>query len=118
MRRDLAPAAVLDVAVLGMGTDGHTASLFPGSPALAPGLEWVRVNTGPTVTPPDRLTLTAPFLSAARVVAVLVTGPAKRAMLARLAGRAVAPHEAPVSAIIPADGALRWFLDDAAAPPL
>ncbi|HXF36344.1 MAG TPA: 6-phosphogluconolactonase [Actinomycetota bacterium] len=70
-----------DLAFLGLGEDGHTASLFPGDPALEAGDRWVAL-----VERPDhrRMTLTLPVLSAARVAAFLVAGPGKREALARL----------------------------------
>jgi 6-phosphogluconolactonase len=71
----------LDMAVLGLGEDGHTASLFPGDPILDERLRWVG-----RVERPDhpRLTLTLPVLSTARVAMFLVTGRGKRSALQRL----------------------------------
>lgn len=73
----------LDVALLGLGEDGHVASLFPGHPALqSAGLvEAVRDSPKP---PPVRLTLTLPLLKAARTTVILAMGEAKRAALLRL----------------------------------
>ncbi len=81
MRAALGDRPVLDLAILGLGEDGHTASLFPGDPALEERERWaVRVER------PDhpRTTLTLPVLSAARVALFLVTGAAKREALRRL----------------------------------
>lgn len=70
----------LDLAVLGLGEDGHTASLFPGDPALREDERWVvRVER----TPHPRLTLTLPVLSAAGTAIFLVTGASKQAALRR-----------------------------------
>jgi 6-phosphogluconolactonase len=71
----------LDLAVLGLGTDGHTASLFPGDPVLEERLRWVA-----RVTRPDhpRITLTLPVLSSARLAMFLVAGAEKREAVARL----------------------------------
>ena len=71
----------LDLALLGLGEDGHTASLFPGDGALEETERWVV-----RVPRPDypRLTLTLPVLSAAKVALFLVSGPAKREALRRL----------------------------------
>lgn len=111
----------LDFVLLGMGADGHTASLFPGSAALTERRRWVVANAGPTVTPPPRVTMTYPLLNAARDLAVLVTGADKAPAIARVerqlatAGRD--PHCLPISGIDPSPlgGGLTWFLDGAAA---
>jgi 6-phosphogluconolactonase len=74
---------VLDVALLGMGPDGHTASLFPGHPMLhAEGLTApVRDSPKP---PPERITLTLPYLNSSRRILLVVTGAAKADALARV----------------------------------
>ena len=72
----------LDVVILGMGEDGHTASLFPGSPALGERHERVAAVTGPK-PPFRRMTITPPVIEAARDVLVLVAGAGKAATLAR-----------------------------------
>ena len=71
----------LDLAVLGLGADGHTASLFPADPALDERVRWVA-----RVERPDhpRITLTLPMLSSARVAMFLVAGEGKRDALMRL----------------------------------
>jgi 6-phosphogluconolactonase len=74
---------VLDVALNGMGPDGHTASLFPGHPQLhAPGVA-VCVRDSPK-PPPERVTLTLGKLNEARRIVLLVTGAEKAPMLARV----------------------------------
>jgi len=74
--------AVLDVVLLGIGEDGHTASLFPGSAAVAERERRVVATVAP-VPPSERITLTPASLVAARRVAVLASGPAKSAAVAR-----------------------------------
>jgi 6-phosphogluconolactonase len=118
----------LDFVLLGMGSDAHTASLFPHSPALVDRASdsLVRVNAGPSVTPPDRVTMTLHLLNASRCLAVMVTGKGKRAMIERVAaawsGRSGARvddrlvHELPVLGLSPLAGELRWYLDFAACP--
>lgn len=100
----------LDVLVLGIGQDGHTASLFPGSAVLDERLRLVVPVAGPK-PPPDRLTLTPPVIEAARSVAVIATGSDKAAVVARAIEGPWMPRE------IPAQLARRgrWFLDQAAA---
>jgi 6-phosphogluconolactonase len=100
----VAAALPIDVAVLGMGTDMHTASLFPGAPELADALaedapEILEVH--PPGQPEARLTLTARVLRAASVIHILITGADKLAALEQaLADGPVA--EAPVRAVLTA----------------
>lgn len=113
------PHGSLDFVLLGMGDDGHTASLFPGSPAQQVSDRWIAVNDGPTVTPPDRVTMTYPMLNAARHLAVLVTGAKKREMIRRvdqqLFDHGPDPAALPITGIDPRDGELTWYLDAHAA---
>ena len=119
LRRALAEAGGgrLDGAVLGMGPDGLTASLFPDSPALDERQAWVRFNDGERVLAPrPRMTLTYPVLCAARFLAVLVTGASKHAALLDAARAPDDLHALPITGIRPAhDSSLVWYLDRAAA---
>jgi len=81
---ELLPASI-DVLLLGMGEDGHTASLFPGSPALAERSRRVLRVVGPK-PPPVRLTITPVVIEAAASAIVLVTGAGKAEALARAGG--------------------------------
>lgn len=115
-----ATAGRLDAVVLGMGADGHTASLFPHSPALAETARLVTTNDGDTVAAPrPRMTLTFPTLGRARLLAVLVAGASKsRAMGALIAG-AADPLSLPIAGVTPGpDAELVWYLDQAALPPV
>jgi 6-phosphogluconolactonase len=105
----LLPAA-LDILVLGVGPDGHTASLFPGSAALDERRRLVVPVVG-TKPPAERLTITPPVIEAAQRVAVLVTGADKAAAVARALEGPLAPREVPAQ--LARRGA--WFVDRAAA---
>lgn len=101
---------LFDVTLLGLGEDGHTASLFPGDPALDENERWVVGVERPGSEP--RITLTYPALDSSRTVAFLVTGARKREVLARaLAG----DPQLPAARIRPA-GDIVWFADRAASP--
>jgi 6-phosphogluconolactonase len=101
----------LDFVLLGLGGDGHTASLFPRSPALAERERLVRINAGPTVTPPDRVTMTFPLINATRFVAFLVTGAGKREMVARIGRGRDTVEDVPALGVHPVGGVLKWFID-------
>jgi len=104
----------LDFVLLGMGDNGHTASLFPNTAVLKVRDRLVSLCEGPTVTPPPRITLTYQTLNAARFVAVLVLGAAKGPMLKRVASAKDSYEDLPILGIQPIGGDLRWYLDRAA----
>jgi 6-phosphogluconolactonase len=97
---------VLDVVLLGMGEDGHTASLFPGSPSLEERTRRVLAVVGPK-PPPHRLTLTLPVLLGARSVLGVTAGSGKREAVQRMLAGADLPAARVVNA--------QWMLDRAAA---
>ncbi|MBM4440037.1 MAG: 6-phosphogluconolactonase [Candidatus Rokubacteria bacterium] len=102
----------LDLVLLGVGVDGHTASLFPGSPAVRETFRPVVAVHAAAAAIPERLTLTFPVINAAARVFVLVAGPEKaKVVKAVLADRALTP----AGMVRPTDGELRWYLDAAAA---
>lgn len=108
-----------DLILLGMGPDGHTASLFPRSPALDESARLV-VATPEAPLPPRvrRLTLTATLINAAAEVLFLVSGADKAARLRDVLEGPRRPHELPAQLIDPAGGELRWMIDRAAAAAL
>lgn len=129
-----APGASFDLVLLGVGTDGHTASIFPGGATLRERTRWVLSDYAESVSM-WRITLTLPVINAASRVLMLVAGSEKRAIMSRvLAGRLRAIHLParrgqeerevtaqpevllPAQAIAPVAGELTWLLDSAAMP--
>jgi len=108
---DAAGRPRFDVIHLGLGDDGHTASLFPGSPALQEARALVAVVHDAPKPPPERLSLTLPVINAARAVLFMVQGASKREALARV--RKGDPA-VPASHVLPVDGELRFMVDRAA----
>ena len=105
----------LNLVFLGMGGDGHTASLFPGSKALEENKLWVCPNFSPRLEK-FRMTLTYPVLNAAEEVIFLVSGADKAETLRQVLEGP--PGRFPAQGIKPVNGRLRWFVDDAAAKQL
>ena len=105
-----------DVTLLGMGDDGHTASLFPHTPAVdethhrtvAQFVE--KSTTGPSW----RITMTAPFINRSRLVAAMVTGAGKASRLKEVLHGPRDPRRLPIQLIAPAPGRMIWLVDRAA----
>ena len=106
---DLRPFLPLDLVLLGVGEDGHVASLFPGNPATRETARLVAEVHGAPKPPPDRVTLTFPVLNAARETLVVAAGAGKAAVVGRLFS---APGALPAQRL--SENA-RWLLDRAAA---
>ncbi|MFZ0241473.1 MAG: 6-phosphogluconolactonase [Desulfobacterales bacterium] len=106
------PAPVFDLILLGVGDDGHTASIFPGDAGAVATTRWVAAVRGgsPDV---DRLTLTLPVINQARQVVFLVTGSKKASVVRRLL--AEASDRLPARRIHSQNGKVVWLLDEAAA---
>lgn len=106
-----------DLVLLGLGGDGHTASLFPGTPALNENLTWVVENYQPE-TNLSRITLTYPAILSARQIFFLVQGGKKAPVVKEvLENPEGAPHY-PAKEIKNASGNIVWYLDEAAAKEL
>jgi 6-phosphogluconolactonase len=111
---DADPDGRFDLVLLGMGDDGHIASLFPGSPLLhgAPG--WVAAPWVPALEA-YRLTLTPRTLLGARAIAVLVTGKAKAETVREVIEGPLDDQRLPAQCLRAAAGQVTWFLDAGAA---
>ena len=106
-----------DLVYLGMGEDGHTASLFPGSPTevTEPVLS---VTAQYQERPANRVTLTPVVFNQARAVAFMATGEKKAVTLAEVLGDRFNPEKYPVQRINPKHGELIWLVDEEAASKL
>jgi 6-phosphogluconolactonase len=121
LRQALGAPPVFDLVLLGLGPDGHTASLFPHTKALTAVGHFVVAN--PVDSPvakgkTTRITLTAPALCAARHVRFLVAGADKQDAVAAVLAGPPDPHCYPAQLLAAATGDVVWMLDDAAAAKL
>jgi 6-phosphogluconolactonase len=107
-------APVFDLVCLGMGDNGHTASLFPGTAALREHVRWV-VPQYVEVMGTWRVTFTTVLINAARHVAFLAEGAGKAEMLWRVLEGRYRPDELPSQLVQPVTGQLHWLVDAAAA---
>ncbi len=116
-----------DLILLGLGDNGHTASLFPYTPVLAERDRWVAevfvdaaAGAGTTAAGEDlwRVTLTAPFINTAETVVFVVTGSAKASVVGEVLEGPYEPDRLPAQLIRPTQGRLCWYLDESAAADL
>jgi 6-phosphogluconolactonase len=108
----------LDLILLGLGEDGHTASLFPGAPVLRDRQRLIAATQSPK-DPPNRLTMTFAAINRASVILFLVAGSGKAGVVrAILDPKTEAERQLPASLVEPEEGRLIWFLDRAAAAEL
>jgi len=107
-----------DLLLLGMGVDGHVASLFPGSPALAEAERWAVAVAHDQPPPPllPRVSLTLPAINAARQVLVMVAGEQKAGVLQRVLSGEIGGELLPAQLLKPRSGGLLWLADRAALP--
>jgi 6-phosphogluconolactonase len=112
------PVAIprFDLVLLGLGADGHTASLFPGTAALDERRRLCVANWVEALSA-YRITMTLPLINAARIVLFVVSGAEKAPVVAQVLGNVGATHAPPLPATLvqPTDGELFWMLDRAAA---
>jgi 6-phosphogluconolactonase len=124
MRSRLAPGEdgfpCFDLMMVGMGDDGHIASLFPGSPALLEHQRWVVASEHNQPPPPlvPRLTLTLPVINAAAQVLVMVGGEKKAERMRQVLEGDPTREPCPAQLIEPRSGRLTWLLDAPAASQL
>lgn len=105
----------LDLILLGLGEDGHTASLFPGASILRDRQHLIAATQSPK-DPPNRLTMTLAAINRASVIQFLVAGAGKAGVVrAILDPKTEAERQLPAALIAPEEGRLIWFLDQAAA---
>jgi len=107
-------APVFDLILLGMGPDGHTASLFPGTPAIHEKARLVAANFVPKLNA-HRITFTPPLINAAAHVMFLVAGSDKADVLRAVLEGEFKPDVLPAQLVKPVDGQLAWLVDRAAA---
>jgi len=109
---------MFDLVLLGLGDDGHTASLFPGSPSIREAKRLVLASQSPRGVR-DRITFTPPLINHARAVVFLAAGARKAtAVRTALEDEAIDPMQCPVKSVQPVNGRLVWFLDQPAAAQL
>jgi len=103
---------VFDLIILGMGEDGHTASIFPNQMELLKETSWCAVAQHPE-SGQKRITLTGPVINNARQVAFLVTGASKAEKVKAVFSKEENSERYPAAHVRPEHGALHWFIDEA-----
>lgn len=106
-----------DLMLLGMGPDGHIASLFPGHPLVEEKQRWVTFIKDSPKPPPERITFTLPVINTSAYAALVVTGKGKADAVHSVLGQSQNSVKLPVGLVSP-EGELKWFLDKGAASKL
>ncbi len=114
LRSLLGEEAFIDLVLLGIGPDGHTASLFPGDPSVHEQVKWVVASVA-SANARDRVTLTPVILTTARLVLFLIAGADKAAPLKRLTEGEINLYETPSQAVGRYAPNVTYFVDSAAA---
>ena len=105
----------LDFVLLGVGSDGHTASLFPWQPSVQETERWVTLTESGGASPMnERMSMTLPVVNSARSVAILILGEGKRDIVRRLSRNDSRADfmDFPVAGVTPTSGNLGWYIDD------
>ena len=106
-----------DLMLIGMGPDGHVASLFPGHPLLQESTKWVTYIKDSPKPPPERITFTFPVINSSAHVALVITGANKAHPVHVALGDGQNSGTLPIQMVSP-EGKLSWFLDKEAASKL
>ncbi|XP_027339007.1 probable 6-phosphogluconolactonase 4, chloroplastic isoform X2 [Abrus precatorius] len=106
-----------DLMLLGMGPDGHVASLFPGHPLLMEDKKWVTFIMDSPKPPSERITFTLPIINSASNIAMVVTGQGKANAVYSALGDNQNTDKLPVQLVSP-EGEMKWYLDLGAASKL
>lgn len=110
------PFPSFDLILLGVGKDGHTASLFPGARALKEREHWVAVVRAPNVSPPvPRITLTLPVINSAECVLFMVSGAGKGKVIRSILEDLDPATRSYPAARVSSKGRLIWLIDEGAA---
>ena len=104
-----------DLILLGLGEDGHTASLFPSHSLLRETVRWVAPVFDSPKPPPRRITMTLPVLNNARDIVFMAAGAGKSEALARVLGEDEGENTLAAQLVHPCDGRVTWFVDEQAA---
>ena len=111
-KREGEDSYLFDAMILGVGEDGHTASLFPGSPALADKSHWVlAVDAPPSFSPQKRVTLTFPLINRTRSIFFLASGAKKRKVVRKILEQPETARRLYPAAMILPVGSTAWYID-------
>lgn len=109
---------VFDLILLGLGPDGHVASLFPNRPEVAETKAWVLPVKNSPKPPPERITMTLPVINSAKEVVFVALGEGKAEVVQRTLEVQALPGALPAQMVRPTAGRARWLLDVASAQKL